>query len=60
MGRRLLTANLRPEVNDPVVVKHRYNAFLNTDLDKNFAREWDTYDSVYRRVDQLLRREHSP
>jgi ureidoacrylate peracid hydrolase len=26
-------ANLRPEVNDPVVVKHRYNAFLNTDLD---------------------------
>jgi nicotinamidase-related amidase len=28
-------ANLRPEVNDPVVVKHRYNAFLNTDLDKN-------------------------
>ena len=27
-------ANLRPEVNDPVVVKHRYNAFLNTDLDK--------------------------
>ena len=25
--------NLRPEANDAVVVKHRYNAFLNTDLD---------------------------
>jgi len=25
--------NIRPEPNDPVVIKHRYNAFLNTDLD---------------------------
>jgi len=24
---------IRPQANDPVVIKHRYNAFLNTDLD---------------------------
>jgi isochorismate hydrolase len=32
--------DVRPEPHDPIVTKHRYSAFYNTDLDTSCLQEW--------------------